>query len=1031
MNVKHCIVALIYCLSAIYVFPVRAQESASSYSFRHLDINEGLASNHVSAMLQDRKGFIWIASTALQRYDGINLITVASFDKVPGSIYYDDICLCEDKAGRIWMGAPDNIRYYDPATSRVRVLKIDMLPAGTNGVYCSHIVEDHTCTIWATTHEGLFRYDEQKSTFIKPAEVPEVYRKEMYSALIEDDAGNLWISGHNGIYMLTPDRKQLWHKDNNPLAIPLLNVQSSVKRFFTDSQKRLWASARQDDTLYCYQPALKQLKGWPFRYNSPTKGNMVTDITEDKDHHIWVATELGGVYRFDEPSGSFKLNIRADNKDEQRLHYDFEVNCFLNDRDGRMWMGTDRGINILNTPDPSFSLMEPMDLPRAEVTGVFEDNTGNLYVGYWGEGVSWLSPSLGFQKQFLKEIPESHGLVWSFAQMPDGRVLVGQENGWLSLFDPRKGQFVRHEHPDIFGDQTLMTMMPEGDTAVWIGLYKNGLVRWNPVSNTFMACNNLLDKIRHPVTIMDIRRQGDSILWLATSDAGLIRYNCIKEELLSRELFEYTPLTVSNITCLEMLDDSTLVAGTEHGLWMYNTRHHTVRPLRINGALFDEWVLSMLPSGDNALWFTTQYGFYRYNRTQGKLETFVQTGQIIDNNRKVRRRIVRLRDGRLMIGASDHFVVLDTSRLVVAPPPPDVTIIGFRVMDSTMRYDGNTPLLLSHRQNLINIEFKSLQYHHESIRYFYQLEGIDEQWVQAEGVLVARYTNLPPGNYIFKVRSVNTAGTFSSGITRVYFQIKPAFWQSTFFRAFCLVLLIAIVYAYFKVRIYLIKREARRRTLVEQQIAQLEMKALRAQMNPHFIFNALNSIQTFMMKEETEQALSYLSRFARLIRNVLDSSQLNSIPISKEVQILENYIELEKLRFADQFDCDIKVDPALEPDFTDIPTMILQPFVENAIWHGLLHKKTKGTIRITFTKHVDRVLCTIDDDGIGRERAAELRQQTGDNHHSRGLQITRDRLALYNRRFNLDVTFDIEDKYDDKGQPAGTCVYVWFPLDEK
>jgi ligand-binding sensor domain-containing protein/two-component sensor histidine kinase len=1024
-------VALIYWLSAIYAFPVHAQESASSYSFRHLDINDGLASNHVSAILQDRKGFIWIASTALQRYDGINLITVASFDKVPGSIYYDDICLCEDKAGRIWMGAPDNIRYYDPVTSKVRILKMDMLPAGIGSVYCSHIIEDHAGVIWATTQEGLYRYNESTATFIKPPEVPEEYRREMYSALMEDNAGNLWISGRNSIFMLSANRKHLYGKEHNPLQIPLLNVRSSVKKFFADSQHRLWASARQGDTLYCYQPAKKELKGWPFRYNSPTAGNMVTDITEDEDHHIWVATELGGIYRFDETTGRFKVNVRADNNDDQRLHYNFEVNCFLNDRDGRLWIGSDRGINILNTPDPSFGIMDLRNLPRAEVTGVFEDKTGNLYVGYWGEGVSWLSPSLAFKKQFTKQLPEEHGLVWSFAQMPDGNVLIGQENGWLSVFDPRKGVFIRHEHPEIFNNQTIMTMQPEGDTTVWIGLYKNGLVRWNPVNNTFIACSNLLDKIQHPVTIMDINRQADSILWLATSDAGLIKYNFITQQLISRELFDYSPLSVSNITCLDMLDDSTLVAGTEHGLWLYSTRHHTIRPLLINGSLFDEWVLSMLPSGSDGLWFTTQYGFYRFNRRESKLETFVQTGQIIDNNRRVRRRIVRLRDGRLMVGASDHFVVLDTTRLIPAPPPPDVTIIGFRVMDSNMLYDGHTPLELSHRQNFINIEFKSLQYHHESIRYLYQLDGIDERWVGADGLLVARYTNLPPGDYTFKVRSVNTAGTFSDGITTVHFNIRPAFWQTTLFKVMGILLLIAIVYSYFRIRIYLIKREARRRTEVEQQIAQLEMKALRAQMNPHFIFNALNSIQTFMMKEETEQALSYLSRFARLIRNVLDSSQLNSIPISKEVQILENYIALEKLRFADQFDCEIQVDPALEPDFTDIPTMILQPFVENAIWHGLLHKKEKGTIRITFTKLVDRVLCTIEDDGIGRERAAEWRQQTGGNHHSRGLQITRDRLALYNHRFNLDVTFDIEDKYNEMGEPAGTLVKVWLPLDEK
>src|SRR3954468_1464195 len=155
-------------LLTIYVLPVQAQDPGISYSFMHLDIRNGLASNHVSAIMQDRKGFIWIASTALQRYDGHNLVTIASFDKVPGSIFYDDICLCEDRQGRIWMGAPDNIRYYDPATSKVKVLKADILPATEGNLNCSQIIEDHAGTIWITTQEGLFQYNVAEERFVKP-----------------------------------------------------------------------------------------------------------------------------------------------------------------------------------------------------------------------------------------------------------------------------------------------------------------------------------------------------------------------------------------------------------------------------------------------------------------------------------------------------------------------------------------------------------------------------------------------------------------------------------------------------------------------------------------------------------------------------------------------------------------------------------------------------------------------------------------------------------------------------------------------
>lgn len=1001
----------------------QAQDPGISYSFIHLDIKSGLASNHVSAIMQDRKGFIWIASTALQRYDGHNLVTVASFDKVPGSIYYDDICLCEDRQGRIWMGAPDNIRFYDPNTAKLKILKTDIFPAVQGNLNCSQIVQDCEGIIWITTQEGLLQYDERRETFIKPPGIPEELRREMYSAIIEDDDGNLWISGRNSIYMLDASRTKLYSATNNPDKNPLLSVVGSVRKFYIDEQHRLWASVRIGHTLYCYD------KGQLTCY---IKDNMITDITSDKDHRVWISSELNGIYRFDDSSKTFATHIVADNKDEDGLHYAYEVNCFLNDRDGYLWIGTDEGVNILSLPDKSFHIMDDnaAGLPKAEVTGLFQDSKGYIYAGYWGKGFSWMTPSMVLKKQFThkEKLPEERSLVWSFAEMPDGKVLIGQENGWISVFDPDKGAFTAHHKSPLLGDQTSMNMQVESDTAVWIGLYKKGLARWDPKHDQFYHYPALTTYLKRPITVMDIALQHDSLLWLATSDAGLIRFNRFTQNVSSTTVFHIDKLSVSNITCLDLLNDTTLVAGTDHGLWLYDTRNGSLKPLKINGALFDEWVLSMQKDGENGLWFTTQYGFYRFDAKNFTVSTFVQSGDIIDNNRKVRRCIARLKDGRLMVGASDHFVIFDPAKLNIAPPPPDVTILSFRTMDSTVHMATGKPVTLSYRQNFISIEFKSLQYHHEVIRYLYQLEGVDEEWLKAENILVARYTNLPPGNYTFRVRSVNTAGTFSEGITELKIHILPAFWQTAWFRMLGLLLIMSLIYLYFRMRIFYIKRAARRRTVIQQQMAQLEMKALRAQMNPHFIFNALNSIQTFMMKNETEQALSYLGRFARLIRNVLDTSQLNIIPVSKEIKMLENYLELEKLRFADQFSYEITIDDELDADYTDIPTMVLQPFVENAIWHGLLHKKEKGNVSIAFHKVKDRVVCIIEDDGIGRIGAAALRQQSG--HNSKGLQITRDRLALYNKRFNLDATFDIEDLFDEEGQACGTRINVWFPLGE-
>ncbi|CAL1520516.1 two-component regulator propeller domain-containing protein [Chitinophaga sp. MM2321] len=1044
-------------LVVLYIGKAKGQQPHVSYYFKHLDINSGLASNHVSAILQDRKGFVWIASTALQRYDGTNLVTIANFDRVPGSIYYDDICLCEDTKGRIWMGTPDNIRVYDPVTTLIRTLKVDNMPDLPQGLQCSNIVQDRDGVIWATTLDGLMRFDEKAFNFKRVTTIPEAERKQMKDAIMEDESGNLWISGENKLFILDRQRKQLFSPTNNPQQLPVLTIPNSFKKIFTDPQHRVWLAGRRGK-LYCYNPATRQLMDYDFLAPTPAKKgispnenwNAIFDVMADGEKNVWVATEKAGIFRHNENTRDFDVNITADNSDERGFSYDYETNCFLSDREGHLWIGTDHGINILSLHNKTFRLLDhrtsfpntSAKLPMGEITGLMQATNGDVYVGYWGKGFSRLSSQLNLIKNYvhnvrdpLHALPEERGLVWSFAELKNGTIVVGQESGNLSLFNPATGEFTAHLSSPALCEQTPLCLLSQKDTIVWIGLYKRGLSSWNPEQNTFYHYNELTDSLRRPLSVMQIVPQDDSLLWLGTSGGGLILFNTRTRKIAATQSFKWDSHYYTNITSLRKYNDSMLLAGTDHGLWIFNTIRKTYRPLRINGQLFDEWVLSMQEDVPGKIWFTTQYGFYRLTIPGEKLETFVQADDIIDNDRKVRRRIVKMQDGHLLVGASDHFVSFDPTSLQVAPPPPDVTIVSLKALDSSVLIEaalhGGAPVMLTHKQNFISIEFKSLQYHREKIRYYYQLEGVDENWVSAEDILLAKYTNLAPGSYSFRVRAVNTAGTFSDHISVLQLYIKPAFWQTPWFRLLCLLIAAALIYLYFRLRISSIKREARQRTAIQQQMAQLEMTALRAQMNPHFIFNALNSIQTFMMKNETEQALSYLGRFARLIRNVLDNSQLNNITISREVNMLTNYMELEKLRFADQFEYHIIIDPQLDADMVEIPTMIIQPFVENAIWHGLLHIKTKAKLIITFQVVDDRVLCTVEDNGVGREKATALKSMNKQRHHSRGLQITRDRLHLYNSMFNVAASFDIEDLTDGAGNATGTRVNLWFPLVEE
>jgi sensor histidine kinase YesM len=210
---------------------------------------------------------------------------------------------------------------------------------------------------------------------------------------------------------------------------------------------------------------------------------------------------------------------------------------------------------------------------------------------------------------------------------------------------------------------------------------------------------------------------------------------------------------------------------------------------------------------------------------------------------------------------------------------------------------------------------------------------------------------------------------------------------------------------------------------LQHKTSEMEMQALRAQMNPHFIFNCLNSINRFIMKNESHAASDYLTQFSRLIRLVLSNSKKTWIPLEDEIEMLRLYLDMEKLRFQSAFNYDLYCGDEVDPSGISIPPLLLQPFVENAIWHGLMHKKENGLVSIAFNLENDILRCTIVDNGIGRFAAANAGSKSSQSHKSLGIQITRERLALINEGLDeVRTAFYIEDMTDKEGQACGTKV---------
>jgi LytS/YehU family sensor histidine kinase len=307
------------------------------------------------------------------------------------------------------------------------------------------------------------------------------------------------------------------------------------------------------------------------------------------------------------------------------------------------------------------------------------------------------------------------------------------------------------------------------------------------------------------------------------------------------------------------------------------------------------------------------------------------------------------------------------------------------------------------------------------LRYAYRLSGFEQRWTNTANRQHGSYTNIPPGKYVLELRS-GGIGYWNPVGLRLPIRIVPPFWQTTWFIVLMTLLALSTAWAAYQLRMRQVRHKAELQRKFEAQLARVEMAALRAQMNPHFVFNCLSSINRYILVNQAEAASSYLNKFAKLIRLILDNSKTEFVPLDKEIEALKLYVDMEKMRFDDKFQFEIFVEPGLQPEHLEIPPLLIQPFVENAIWHGLMHKKALGTLQVRITQGAQGLCIEIEDDGIGRAKAAELKSRSAQEHKSHGTQLSADRIANINALFGSKASITIIDLHNPEGHPAGTLV---------
>lgn len=395
-----------------------------------------------------------------------------------------------------------------------------------------------------------------------------------------------------------------------------------------------------------------------------------------------------------------------------------------------------------------------------------------------------------------------------------------------------------------------------------------------------------------------------------------------------------------------------------------------------------------------------------------------------------------LPSGELAFGGRNEIVLANPAELQRNRELPVPYVTEIQVQNKPRHYPalyGGEPIRLQHWENFFSIGFsaKAFTLGNET-RFRYRLASFDD-WTEAGDRRFANYTNVPGGKYVFQLQAANNEGVWNETILEIPVFVATAWWATWWFRGAALLVVGSIVFGAYRYRIDQIRRKARLKSDYEKKLAQVEMSALLAQMNPHFLFNTLNSIDSYIVKNESKKASEYLNNFARLVRLILQHSRSDYISLADELEALDLYLQMESLRFDNCFDYKIEVDDSLRTSSIVIPPMLIQPYLENAIWHGLRHlqkEKCEGKILLKITRDGDYLRCVIEDNGIGREKSMELKAgKSGNNQKkSMGMRITRDRIDLINKLRNVDARVEIIDLKDDNGQAAGTRVELTIPV---
>lgn len=951
------------------------------YNFINYSTESGLAQSQIRSVVQDKNGYLWLGTLAgLSKYDGKKFV---NYSIQNGLLDNQIFSLAADKYYGLWIGTMGGLNYFDGDKFKSYPFKNDMAESIINA-----IAQDRNGNLWmATDGAGVCRFKENK--FVYYTEENGLADNYVRTVCV-DDSGMVWFGTKNGICFYDgQDFKQ----------VNTSNVQPyNVSHIFIDKHKKIWFSTF-GEGVYSYDGVTFK----NYNENSGLISDWIRSAIEDSDGNIWFASKFG-LSKFD---GKTFVKFT----ETEGLPMD-NTNVVFEDKEENIWIGSD-GKGLCKFLGETFTYLTMRDnLSSNIVLSVLEDQEMNLWFSTFGKGITKK------EKDKTTVYSTNNGLnnntVWASLKDRNDNLWFCTSDG-VSMFDGKK--FKNYSINEGLGAKIVYAVCQDYKGNLWFGTTQGVSVFDGTQFKNYVYNTHNIGK-----DVMSIVEDKKKRLWFATKN-GLYKFE--KEEFT-----KYTTadgLWNNNLFSLVLDNDDRLWIGSRAGLNYYDDSSFSKIP--IDDIFNSNNICFLVLDKKESMWIGTNRGvfvldareFVTSKKTKFRHFTVYDglPGMECNQNAAYKDHL-----GNIWMGTTEGVIKYDPNikdfRSGDAEPITHISRVRLFLKDTNWakvakEIDSTTGLprnlKVNYQTSHFTFDYIGIKLSNpSSVRYKYKLEGFDEYWSSVTDATFATYSNLPAGKYTFMVVAGDAVGNWNEIPAVFSFEIMPPFWTRWWFIVLCILAGALILWRTFVWRVNQIRKKHQTQQLeYKSRLMVLEHQSLNSSMNRHFIFNALNSIQYYMDKQDKMSAHKYLSRFAKLIRMNLDSSMSNLVPASEEISRLDLYLQIERMRFEDKLEYSISLADDIDIESIEIPPMLLQPYVENCILHGILPLPSdkKGMIRIRVEQDKNQcVVFSVEDNGIGIEESKARKTSNINTHVSRGTSITFQRIQLLGAMNNINISIN-------------------------